>query len=222
MKKILISLVMALCLLCPTCLRGDSQTPLEKIVLGEIQKPKEYAALKTQTIIDKGAVDHYVYTYEMDKDIMEPLDYRELIVTIRNASAKDIVILNINCDGGSVGIGNSIISALLQTKAHTVANVDQAMSMAQMIAMSCKEINVKPTSMMMVHFFSVMMEPGLVNVGALRNTLNARAQQFEILLRAVNTGFLTEQEFQIIFHGAEVFINGPDIQKRLKNRVIRK
>ena len=61
------------------------------------------------------------YEFHLDQDILEPSYYRPLITVLNNASENDMVVLNINSGGGMLDSAISVIEALKNTRAQTLA-----------------------------------------------------------------------------------------------------
>ena len=67
------------------------------------------------------SITHNKYEFNLDEDIKEPSYYRNLIEVLNNATEQDLVVLNINSGGGQLDSAISIIDALRNTRANTLA-----------------------------------------------------------------------------------------------------
>ena len=92
------------------------------------------------------------YEFYIDQDILEPSYYRNLITVLNNATENDLVILNINSQGGSLDSAISIMQALRDTQAETIAHtVGSCYSAATLLALSCNNVDVGEFSNWMIH-----------------------------------------------------------------------
>lgn len=127
---------------------------------------------------------------------------------IRSASPNQEILLYINSYGGSVFAGMTIINALHDTKAHTVAILDGAvMSEATNIALACKEIRVSKDSLVLIHLASGG-EPG----NEILTWIN------DDLMKDTWRGILTPQEEALVRAGIPWIVTGDVFKDRFDQK----
>ena len=67
------------------------------------------------------SITHNKFEFNLDEKIKKPSYYRNLIEVLNNATEQDLVVLNINSGGGHLDSAISIIDALRNTRANTLA-----------------------------------------------------------------------------------------------------
>ena len=67
------------------------------------------------------SITHNKFEFNLDEKIKKPSYYRNLIEVLNNATEQDLVVLNINSGGGNLDSAISIIDALRNTRANTLA-----------------------------------------------------------------------------------------------------
>lgn len=141
----------------------------------------------------------------------------EELESIRSASPEDIIVLYFtDAPGGCMGTGQSIINALMETPAHTVAILEgHNCSLATMIPLVCREIVVTPYTSMMLHS---------VSGGAYGTMVNQERQamffskMYSDFLDDIYDSFLSPQEIQDLKNGLEIYLDSEEIQERLQRR----
>ena len=89
------------------------------------------------------SITHNKFEFNLDEEIKKPSYYRNLIEVLNNATEQDLVVLNINSGGGNLDSAISIIDALRNTRANTLARISgSAYSAAGIIALSCQNLEV--------------------------------------------------------------------------------
>jgi elongation factor Tu len=89
------------------------------------------------------SITHNKFEFNLDEKIKKPSYYRNLIEVLNNATEQDLVVLNINSGGGHLDSAISIIDALRNTRANTLAWISgSAYSAAGIIALSCQNLEV--------------------------------------------------------------------------------
>lgn len=146
--------------------------------------------------------------------ISEHLDELE---AIRSAGPEDLLLLYFSdCPGGVMGTGQSIINALMETPARTVAVLEgHNCSLATMIPLICREVVVTPYTSMMLH--SVSGGGGGTMVNHERQAIFF-SKMYSEFLDDVYDGFLFEEEIQDLKHGLEIYLDSDEIQERLQRR----
>lgn len=144
--------------------------------------------------------------------------YRPLLKLLKNATEKDVIVLEITTHGGYVSTGEVIINALNNTKAHTVASItDYAYSMGALISCNTDRLVMKPGSMIMFH-------QGSVDYGRL--PLADVLYFTEIFIAemkdkhdvCLNKGIISQEDMDNVMKGKDVFIKAAIINNRLDTK----
>ena len=171
-----------------------------------------------KNLIIEDKYDNYLplYVVNLDFNIEEPTIYREVFEKLRKADEKTKFNIILNTNGGYISTTIQLIDAFRSTKGQTKAIIYRALSAGALIALSCKEINVRPHATMMFHNIWWDFE-GDINKGKWR--FDHAKKEAERLFSDICKGFLTEKEiFDIINHGIEIWLTEEEIKERLKNR----
>ena len=75
----------------------------------------------------------YTHDIFIDKELVQPLDWRLELDTIRNASPNDIVNLRINCPGGSDMVMGAFVKAIAECQGHVVGHIEHTCASAATI-----------------------------------------------------------------------------------------
>ena len=155
------------------------------------------------------------YEFYIDQDILEPSYYRNLITVLNNATENDLVILNINSQGGSLDSAISIMQALRDTRAETIAHtVGSCYSAATLLALSCNNVNVGEFSNWMIH-------DGSYAVASKSSDIVTRAS-FENkfirnIFKSVYIPFISEQEMNDVMRGVDLWMTSEEVRERFTN-----
>ena len=155
------------------------------------------------------------YEFYLDEDIRSPRYYRGLVDVLLNvATPADVIVLNINSDGGNLDSAVAIIEALKRTQAETVAVITgRCCSAASLIALSCRNIDVGEFAVLMVHE---------VTFGAGGSTKDVKGQgefehrMIEKLYKSVYKHFLTEKEIEDVLDNRTIWMDSEEILERLE------
>ena len=155
------------------------------------------------------------YEFYLDEDIRSPRYYRGLVDVLLNvATPADVIVLNINSDGGNLDSAVAIIEALKRTQAETVAVITgRCCSSASLIALSCRNIDVGEFAVLMVHE---------VTFGAGGSTKDVKGQgefehrMIEKLYKNVYKHFLTEKEIEDVLDNRTIWMDAEEILDRLE------
>lgn len=152
------------------------------------------------------------YEFYIDQDILEPSYYRNLITVLNNATENDLVILNINSQGGSLDSAISIMQALRDTRAETIAHtVGSCYSAATLLALSCNNVDVGEFSNWMIH-------DGSYAVASKSSDIVTRAS-FENkfirnIFKSVYIPFISEQEMNDVMRGVDLWMTSEEVRER--------
>ena len=155
------------------------------------------------------------YEFYLDEDIRSPRYYRSLVDVLLNvATPADVIVLNINSDGGNLDSAVAIIEALKRTQAETVAVITgRCCSASSLIALSCRNIDVGEFAVLMVHE---------VTFGAGGSTKDVKGQgefehrMIEKLYKSVYKHFLTEKEIEDVLDNRTIWMDSEEILERLE------
>lgn len=155
------------------------------------------------------------YEFHLDQDILEPSYYRNLITVLNNATENDLVVLNINSQGGMLDSAINIMDALSNTRAHTLAyTTGSCYSAATLIALSCNSVEVGEFSNWMIHDGSygvVSKSTDIVNRASFENKFIRK------LFKKVYVPFINETELEDIMRGLDLWLTSEEVQERLDN-----
>lgn len=154
------------------------------------------------------------YLVNIDDDIVEAKQYREIIAKLLRASSKDIFIIHITSWGGLLSTATLLIDALLSTKARTKAVIHTAASAATLIAFACDEIEVSDTATVMLHNFSVVQQGKGSEVRA-KSEFDER--MFKALCEKLYQGILTDTEINKLQDDTDIWMLGSELKGRMLN-----
>ena len=155
------------------------------------------------------------YEFHLDQDILEPCYYRNLITVLHNATEDDVVVLNINSQGGMLDSAISIMDALNNTRATTIAiTTGSCYSAATLIALSCSNVEVGEFSNWMLHDGSygvVSKSTDIVNRASFENRFIRK------LFSRVYIPFISESELEDVMRGLDLWLTAEEVKERLAN-----
>lgn len=158
-----------------------------------------------------------VYGYDLDSDITDPSNYRNLLQCLESMEEGDALELNICCFGGYLHSTILISNAIRNCRGHVHGNLSGvAMSGGSIILLSCHSVSVAPHSELMAHT-SLGGHP----YQKLPDTLSAATssgKQLDKLYHDVYRGFFTEVEINKILDGKDYYLLYDEICERLDNR----
>lgn len=159
------------------------------------------------------SVVHNKFEFNLDEDIKEPSYYRNLIEVLNNATEQDLVVLNINSGGGMLDSAISIIDALRNTRANTLAWISgSAYSAAGLIALSCQNVEVG-------EFATFMCHNSQYGLGGYTTDIKDRAL-FEHkmtckIMQSVYRFFLSPEEIESVLMNKTIWMDSDEIIERL-------
>ena len=159
------------------------------------------------------SVVHNKFEFNLDEDIKEPSYYRSLIEVLNNATEQDLVVLNINSGGGMLDSAISIIDALRNTRANTLAWISgSAYSAAGLIALSCQNVEVG-------EFASLMVHNSQYGLGGYTTDIKDRAlfehKMTSKIMRSVYHFFLSPEEIESVLMNKTIWLDADEIAERL-------
>jgi len=171
-----------------------------------IQPPKPYSFFDQK-------IEQRVLHFYINQEIEEPEKYTEMVHRIQFASPMDIVYIHLNTIGGDLSTGMQIINAMKASHAHVVTAIEgEVASMGTFIFLCGDEFVVHDYSIMMIHNYTGgVFGKGHEQIAA----LTATTKFVKSFMTQVYTPFLSEEEIKQILDGADLYLQAPDIRKRL-------
>lgn len=158
------------------------------------------------------------YTVPIDENFVEPFYYRGVVNMLLQANEQDIVIFKINSKGGMMDGLVSLLDAIDNTQAMTIADiVGSCHSAASILALNCDQCVVGRYAEMLCH------EPRY-GVGGKGSDNLSRIQHIrkisDKLIYESYDGFLSEEEITSVLNGKEFFLDSDEIIERLNSREV--
>ena len=158
------------------------------------------------------SVVHNKFEFNLDEDIKEPSYYRSLIEVLNNATEQDLVVLNINSGGGMLDSAISIIDALRNTRANTLAWISgSAYSAAGLIALSCQNVEVG-------EFATLMCHNSQYGLGGYTTDIKDRAvfehKMISKIMHSVYKHFLSVDEVEAVLANKTIWTDADEIVER--------
>lgn len=158
----------------------------------------------------------HLHEFYLSGEIESPENYIEWFQTIRHCAQGDVIKIYINSGGGSIDTTIQFLRALNETEATVITSVEgMCASAATMIFLQGDNFEVSEHSMFMIHNYS----GGFIGKG---NEIHSQAL-FErkwstSFMRSIYDGFLTLEEIERVIDGVDLWMDGAEVIKRLKNR----
>ena len=158
------------------------------------------------------SITHNKFEFNLDEDIKEPSYYRSLIEVLNNATEQDLVVLNINSCGGQLDSAISIIDALRNTRANTLAWISgSAYSAAGIIALSCQNLEVG-------EFATLMCHNSQYGLGGYTTDIKDRAvfehKMISKIMHSVYKHFLSVDEVEAVLSNKTIWMDADEIVER--------
>ncbi len=154
-----------------------------------------------------------IHHFYLSKVIEEPEHYVDMVHRIRMAGPEDAVFIHLNTPGGDLSTGVQIINAMAASQAHIICSVEsESYSLGTMIFLSADEFIVQENCMMMFHQWT----GGVYGKGhEQKSQLIATETWFNDLARTIYIPFLSEDEFNSMIEGKDLWIQSESIKERL-------
>ena len=152
-------------------------------------------------------------SYYLSGEIVDPIQYTDLLYTLRTATATDLIFLHLNTPGGNFDTGLQIINNIAASEAHVITILEaRAFSMGALIFLAGDELIVHDTCLLMFHNYS----SALIGKGNEQQAqVLAISKWFEKVMRHVCRPFLSEEEVSRILRGEDIWMDSDDIRRRL-------
>lgn len=158
----------------------------------------------------------HVHFY-LSKGIGEPDAYTDMIHRMTVAGPSDVIFIHLNTPGGQIDTGVQIINAMQNSQAKIVTVLEGvAYSLGTLIFLAGDEMVVNDHCMMMFHNFN----GGLIGKGnELVAELEATVKWFEQLAKDIYIPFLSQEEYERITKGEDMWMQSAEIRERLQKMV---
>jgi ATP-dependent protease ClpP protease subunit len=155
--------------------------------------------------------------FYLSEEIADPDAYAEMIYRIHIATPADVIIIHLNTHGGNLATGIQIINAMQNSPAKVVTVLEgMAYSLGTLIFLAGDEMVVNDHCMIMFHNF----KGGILGKGQeLVAQLDATVKWFAALAKKIYVPFLSENEFERILRGEDLWMQSPEIRKRLDKMI---
>lgn len=177
---------------------------------------KSYAV----AVLKRKPYQHYEQTFTaqhvhfyLSEEISEPSLYTDMIHKITVAGPNDVIFIHLNTPGGQLDTGVQLINAMNNSQAKIVTVLDgMAYSLGTLIFLSGDEMVVNDNCMIMFHNF----KGGLGGKGnELTSQLDATVKWFSTLAKKVYIPFMSEDEFDRVLRGEDLWMQSVEIRRRL-------
>ena len=157
-----------------------------------------------------------LHTFYVSGVIEDAKQYNDWFEVIRNANETDIIKLHINSPGGDLFTAIQFMRVLNESDAVIVASVEGAcMSAATMIFLCANQFEISEHSMFMFHNYSGI---AFGKGGEMYDNITHERKWSEKIMRNVYKDFLTEEEIKAILDNKDIWMEGEEVLKRLKNK----
>lgn len=172
----------------------------------------------------KKPYQHYEHTYTaqhihfyLSEDVGSPELYTDMVHRIKVAGENDTVFIHLNTPGGRLDTGVQIINAMQTSDAKVVTILEsEAFSLGTLIFLAGDELVVNDHCMIMFHNF----KGGVVGKGHEQLAqLEATVKWFTELAREIYIPFLSEEEFERIIKGEDLWMHSDEIRDRIERMI---
>lgn len=172
----------------------------------------------------KKPYQHYEHTYQaqhvhfyLSESVGAPDEYSDMIHRINAATENDTIFIHLNTPGGRLDTGVQIINAMQNSDARIVTILEaEAFSLGTLIFLAGDELVVNDHCMIMFHNF----KGGVSGKGHEQLAqLEATVKWFTAIAREIYIPFLTEEEFNRIIKGEDLWMHSAEIRDRIDNMV---
>jgi ATP-dependent protease ClpP protease subunit len=174
------------------------------------RKPAPYAYYES-------SMQSRVHHFYISEAVSAPIEYVDMIHTIKTAGPGDVIYLYLNMPGGRIDTGVQIINAMRASQGKVITSLEgESHSLGTLLFLSGDEFIVHDDCLMMFHNFS----SGTFGKGNEQAAqIEATIKWFTKLAKGVYIPFLSEEEFDRIARGEDLWLDSEEIQERLKSMV---
>lgn len=158
-----------------------------------------------------------VHHYYISQIIEEPNKYIDMIHRVQTAGSDQVIYIHLNTSGGDLNTGIQLINAMNVSQAHVVCSLEgEVASLGTMIFLAADEFVVHDNCLMMFHNYS----GGVVGKGHEQiAALEAATKWTEGVMKRLYVPFMSEEEFDRIRKGEDLYFHSDEIRKRLAKMV---
>lgn len=161
---------------------------------------------------------HKVHHYYLISDITEQTNYVEMIHHILTAPPDEEIHIHINTVGGDLSTATHIVNAMLASQAYIVCHLEaNAFSAGAMIFLAGREWVVHEHVMMMLHNYTGQT---FGKENEILAHMDGQQKWNKAFTKALYIPFLSEEEYNDVIDGKDLWLQSSDIRKRL-NKVVR-
>lgn len=154
------------------------------------------------------------YFINIDTTVDSADNYREIYKQLILGETSDYFIFMLNTCGGDSYTAQEMSSSMLRTAGNTRAVVINAHSAGSIIAFSCDEIIIEDGGSIMIH------APALYGAGGKPQSIETISRHFSKSSKdwysKLYQGFMTKEEIDQVFLGADFWFDDKEAKKRLK------
>lgn len=156
------------------------------------------------------------YDVYIDTPFFPPSFYRGVAQMLYDASEDDLVVFHVNSPGGRLDGLQTLMEAVKNTEAQTIAVIEgDCASAASIFVMYVDEIFVSDSASMLCHNVSYGTSgKGNDNLAYVQHI----SKTSEKLVRDSYQGYLSEQEILELLNGREIHLDAMEIRERLTQR----
>jgi len=189
---------------------GDEDDESRKDPMPGLPKKKPYQHYEQQFSAQ------HVHFY-LSEEIVDPEQYTDMIHRINIAGPNDVVFIHLNTPGGRLDTGIQLINAMQNSSAKIITVLESmAYSLGTLIFLAGDEMVVNDHCMMMFHNF----KGGILGKGnELISQLDATVKWFTALSKKIYVPFLSEEEFERMLRGEDLWMQSPEIRRRLDKMI---
>lgn len=150
-------------------------------------------------------------------EIIDPIEYTDLIQMIRTAGPEDIISVHLNCPGGRLDTGIQVVNALRNTQAHVITELEGVgHSMAALMFLCGSELIVHENTQLMFHTYS----GGVLGKGSeIRGQTDATEEWFKLMAYDICYPFMSKREIARMLKGEDFWFQYSQIQPRIERMV---
>lgn len=183
------------------------------------QDEYEYNAEQPEYIYYEQRIIEKVHHYYLFGQIGEPRNYVGMVHHLLHASPDEKFFIHLNTHGGILETGVAIVNAILATKGHVVACLEaQAFSMGAIIFLAAHEWVVYDNTQLMFHNYSGETWGKGNEIVA---HITAQEKWHREITKSIYIPFLSEEEYEKVLEGADLWFHPTEIRKRL-NKVVKR
>jgi ATP-dependent protease ClpP protease subunit len=159
----------------------------------------------------------FAHDFYISGDIGPAEEYIDWIETIRSTAEQDIVRIHINSDGGYVDTAIQLLRAIKEGQGTIICSAEgSCMSAATMIFLSADQYEISDFSTFMFHNYST---GAYGKGGELFDKINFQKSLMNKMMDETYKDILTPDEMSELKIGKDIWLEGPEMAKRLRNRI---